>query len=243
MRGKSLTRSTGKRRQTGDTKAIRENFTTVAFHELKTHLAAILGSLELLTLQTADLSREQREFIAIANDGGIQLHKLINDILQISRLEPGNRRTTLEVVDIGKTIGECIDAIEIPPNISVKRQFSEEPITLKIDGEHATQLMRNLIDNAVKYSPNGGTISIDLQVSPSSVAVKIQDQGVGIPDEEIDKIFGTFHRAERVETQGIVGTGLGLAICKRIVKLYGGRISVESVRGKGSCFTVILPRR
>jgi PAS domain S-box-containing protein len=212
-------------------------------HELRTPLNAILGFGQLLQLE--DLTDEQAQSVEHMLNGGRHLLGLINEVLDISRIETGSLSLSPEPLDVGELVKETVDLIG--PLAAERRIAVDAPDpaeggwTVKADRQRLKQVLLNLASNAVKYNRHGGTIRVGCQAAgPDRVAVAVQDSGPGIPPDKMARLFTPFDRlgAEQSEVQG---TGMGLALSKGLVEAMGGSLSADSVEGEGTTFTLQLP--
>jgi PAS domain S-box-containing protein len=223
---------------------LKTEFLSTAAHELRTPLTAIQGFSEILLTRKLPEDRAAY-FLNLINSQARQLGSLINDLLDLSRLE-SKRHLSLELqpVNVQELLNETLTPfIETSPlhDFQVKGPQAWPPIIA--DRFRLGQVLNNLISNAVKYSPKGGTVTIHGQVTEGMLQVSVQDQGIGLTREQQTHLFEKFYRADASNT-GILGTGLGLSISKLIIELHGGRIWVESEYGAGTTvhFTLRLPR-
>ncbi|MGI6622069.1 MAG: PAS domain S-box protein [Acetivibrionales bacterium] len=212
-------------------------------HELRTPMSSVLGFSELLL--TRKLSEERSvEYIRTINTEARRLTNLINDFLDMQRMESGKQvfsKTFNSIDDIIENAIRLFDSEDNKYRIIYNRDMDSLP-RIYCDRDKILQVMTNIISNAIKYSPDGGEINIILTGDSERIKVSIKDQGLGIPENEIDKLFNRFYRIDSDDRRNIGGTGLGLAICKEIIKAHGGEIGVDSIYGKGSTFYFILPR-
>lgn len=218
----------------------REEFTSNVTHELKTPLTIISGFAELL--KSGNVEEEKtKEFGGIIYKQSTNLQRLIDDLLKISKLE-ANESIIIEELSIDKLGDEvCGDlAIEIKnKNLNLVKDFDR--VKAKVNGEMIKEAMMNLLTNAIKYNRNGGEIKFRIAKEDGNVLVQISDNGIGIEEELLDRIFERFYVVDNSRSKKISSTGLGLSIVKHIVEAHGGRIEVTSEVGKGSTFTIILP--
>jgi PAS domain S-box-containing protein len=217
---------------------MKDEFLTTAAHELRTPLTSIQGFSEILL--TRDLTEDrQRHYFRIINRQSAWLAQIIEQLLDISRLEAGRGlEIQPEPVSMASLVNEVLRAfIEANGHIFLVEGLADAP-TVRGDPFRLTQVVQNLVSNAVKYSPEGSTITIRGAVGPDRLVVSVLDEGIGMTPEEMDHLFERFYRADTVSTGG---TGLGLAICKLIVEGHGGEIHAESKPGEGSTFTFTLP--
>ncbi|MFL5924480.1 MAG: GAF domain-containing protein [Gaiellaceae bacterium] len=223
---------------------LRSDFVSTVSHELRTPLAAIYGA--ALTLQRPDLSLDDTQrgnLLDVIGTESERLARTVNDILWASRLDTDRAQLqvgTHEPRDLTRTV---IDAarVHLPPGVEI--EFSCEPDLPLImgDPDKVRQVLTNLVENAVKYSPDGGTVGVGISRGPHSVRFSVADEGLGIPQGEQRRIFDKFYRVDPNLTRGVGGTGLGLYICRELVRRMNGTIWVESREGEGSRFSFELP--
>lgn len=218
----------------------REEFTSNVTHELKTPLTIISGFAELL--KSGNVEEEKiKEFGGIIYKQSTNLQRLIDDLLKISKLE-ANDAVIIEELSIDKLGDEVCDdlAIEIKnKNLNLVKDFDR--VKAKVNGEMIKEAMMNLLTNAIKYNRDGGEIKFRIAKEDGNVLVQISDNGIGIEEELLDRIFERFYVVDHSRSKKISSTGLGLSIVKHIVEAHGGRIEVTSEIGKGSTFTIYLP--
>jgi len=223
----------------------RANFFYMITHEMRNPLAAILGYTDLLLLK-APLSSEQKDMLRTIRDGGQQLLDLVNNILDISRLENGGLTVVSQVMDVPSAVLQALAIIR--PMAQRKRISISVDVSPAIphvcgDPKRVSQILINLLSNAVKYTPDAGTVTITARKSETAnkVEISVADNGIGIPASHLPHLFKRFSHIERQATRDTAGTGLGLFIAKGLVEAHGGEIWVESEEGKGTCFTFALP--
>jgi len=223
---------------------LKSDFISTVSHELRTPLAAIYGA--ALTLRREDilLGEPQRtgllEVIASESD---RLARIVNDVLWVSRLESGGLRTNLERCDIVELAKTVVNAarLYIPPSVGLAFSAPKNMPAVVGDADKIRQVLTNLVDNAVKYSPDGGTVSVDVAVAVGRARLTVRDEGLGVPPAEHRRIFEKFYRLDPDLTRGVGGTGLGLYITRELLERMGGRIWVESSGEGGSAFVAELP--
>ncbi len=222
-----------------------EFLSTVA-HDLRTPLTSIRTYSELLTLPTVTIDT-QKEFIGIIQSEAMLMAGLIRNYLDISRVEASTalyEKQPVNLGDIAAYFTKIYSTMAANKSIRFTSAVPEKPVMFMGDKEHFEQVMANLLDNAVKFTPAGGAISMEIKItrkrSRNYAELSVQDTGPGIPPNAREVIFRKYHHLQS-ENQPIAGTGLGLAICKEIVEWHGGKISVESEPGRGSLFRVVLP--
>ena len=223
---------------------VKNEFIAAASHDLKNPIASMLLSSDLVK-RTGPLNLRQEKIMNHINRAAMQMHQLVTDILDLSSASfHGNQAQ--EPVDLALLLEEIHDeyltqAVEKDQTLALK--FLSHKTSLHVQGEklRLQQVFRNIIGNAVKYTPINGRITILAQVLDNQIEVQIQDNGIGIPEEDLPYIFEAFYRAKMAEAETIEGTGLGLAIVKSIINQHSGRIEVTSAPGKGTNFIITLP--
>ena len=214
-------------------------------HELRTPLNAIIGFSHILEQDDSNLNKQQHEFINYISDAGSHLLHLVNDLLDIEQGDAKKLNIQLTKVNLNTAMLESIRFIEHMAdkrNISINfEKGTNEELHVFADKVRLRQVLINLLSNAAKYNPEGGSITVTCGKQDSShTRIAITDTGDGISEEHIDKIFEPFNRAQ-IEGSRIEGSGIGLTVAQKLVELMHGTISVESEIGKGSTFTIILP--
>ena len=227
---------------------MKSDFVSKASHELRTPLAAIRAYIEMLVDGEASDEDSRNEFYRVIQNEADRLQRLVDNMLNISRIEAGIVQIERADVDIKAVIARAIDTLEPQvreKQISLHTKLAEVDLSVEGDGDMLYQVVINLVSNAVKYTPSGGrvTISADSDNLTRVVVVSVADTGLGIPPDAIPKIFDKFYRVENYKRVA-KGTGLGLSLCKHIVEtLHHGQIGVESELGMGSKFWVMIPMR
>jgi signal transduction histidine kinase/CheY-like chemotaxis protein len=221
----------------------KDRFLSTMSHELRTPLNAVMGFSDLLAdRRYGELNERQQRYVSHINTGGRHLLKLINDILDLSKIEAGRLEISREDLFVESIFGEVVSALR--PLAEKKTQTLSSTIEsssrVHADATRFKQVLLNLVGNAIKFTPEGGRIELEAQQADREVQVKVRDNGPGIPPEEQKRIFEAFYRL-RKSGEGTEGTGLGLAITESLVKLQGGSLGLESEPGKGSCFYFSLP--
>jgi len=225
---------------------LKGEFVATVSHELRTPLAAIYGSAQTLRRKDLDLDDERRESLldVIAHESE-RLTRIAGDILLANTLDSDRLRLEREPVDLDELTREVVDQMRISfaerDDISIQFSSPQPGAAVAGDADKLRQILTNLIENAVKYSPDGGRIEIRLEARDSRVRVIVCDEGIGIPPGEEQRIFGKFYRVDPQLSRGVGGTGLGLYISRELVRRMQGRVSVASHQGKGSTFLVDLP--
>jgi PAS domain S-box-containing protein len=223
---------------------LKSDFVSTISHELRTPLAAIYGAALTLRREDVPLGEPQRAGLleVIANESD-RLARIVNDILWASRLESGGMHTTIEQCDGVAIARGVLDAARqyVPPSIELSLSAPEDAPPIAADADKARQVLTNLVDNAVKYSPDGGRVEVEIAVAGPRLRFSVRDQGLGIPPAEHRRIFEKFYRLDPDLTRGVGGTGLGLYISRELLERMGGRIWVESSGRGGSTFVAELP--
>lgn len=222
--------------------ASRNQFVSDASHELKTPLASMKILSESL-LSSPDAPPElYREFLTDINSEVDRLSLVINDLLTLVKTDKGLETLVFSEVDLGKLLRKVVNSVEpiaAKKNITVLYEYSD--VLLPADELRLRQVCTNLIDNALKYSPENTTVEVKLSSSLGVATLTVADQGIGISSENLPHLFERFYRVDKARSRQQGGTGLGLAIVKQIIEQHGGEISVKSELGKGTTFTVTLP--
>jgi PAS domain S-box-containing protein len=223
---------------------LRNEFVSTVSHELRTPLAAIYGAARTLRRSDIELRDEQRATLldVIGNESD-RLARTINDILWASRLDSGTLRVHVESCDAAALVREVVEATRahLPERITLALWDTEPLPPVSADPDKVGQVLANLLDNATKYSPEGGVVEVRLRRHANAVRFSVRDEGLGIAPAEQRRIFEKFYRVDPNLSRGIGGTGLGLYICRELVRRMGGAIWVESREGEGSTFSFELP--
>jgi signal transduction histidine kinase/DNA-binding response OmpR family regulator len=221
---------------------LKNEFLATASHDLKNPIFAVLGYSDLLS-KAGPLNDMQSNFVGRIRNSAVQMQDLVLNLLEIGRMEMGTK-LRLENVDLNEVLGNVVE--EFRPQADAKGHtitvdLSSAPVQINGDKIRLQQVARNLLGNAIKYTPNGGQITVTSQVEDRLARVSFKDTGLGISEENLPHLFEKFYRVRDDKTQDIEGNGLGLAIVKSIIEQHGGQVQVESVYGKGSCFSINLP--
>jgi PAS domain S-box-containing protein len=223
---------------------LQAEFIATASHELRTPLAAVYGAAQTLRRHDFALDDAGRErFISLIVEESERLGRIVNQILLANQLEMGRLDLETEPFDARDLLERVAEAARThaPPQVSLEVAAAEALTPVAADKDHVRQILVNLVENAIKYSPDGGTIELRAETTDDAVLFRVADEGIGIPDDEQPRIFEKFYRLDPNMTRGIGGTGLGLYICSELVERMGGRIWVASRERKGSEFYFELP--
>jgi signal transduction histidine kinase len=243
---------------------LKSRFVSVVSHEFRNPLNAILFSTELLQRYSSQLSEEKKETYLQRIQGSVRrMNELLNDVLIIGEAESGKLQFCPHPIEVVQFCQDLVDEFQLSAQAPCSIVFSysntcpqhTEPCVFQsaapisnplpvtalpdLDGRLLRHILTNLLSNAMKYSPAGEQIELELACAPEAIQFRVRDRGIGIPREDQEKLFQSFHRASNVRT--IPGSGLGLSIVKQCVDLHSGTITVESEPGKGTLFTVTLP--
>jgi CheY-like chemotaxis protein/anti-sigma regulatory factor (Ser/Thr protein kinase) len=221
---------------------IKSEFVSTVSHELRTPLASVLGFTELLLNKEFSPERQKKYLTTIHKEAN-RLTALINDFLDVQRMESGKQTYEKQVIDLVPILTDLVDTVQVnAAHHRIVLDAHAEHVRVVADGDKMRQTFTNLLSNAVKYSPNGGDVTVSVREDQGTAYVDIADKGLGIPEESLSKLFGKFFRIDNSDRREIGGTGLGLAIVKEIVEAHGGEVTVKSAMGEGSVFTVALPK-
>ena len=223
---------------------VRQDFVANASHELRTPLAAVQGFTETL-LHSSDLSPDnQRSYLAIIERHALRLGHIVDDLLVLSRAESGDTSLYFGDVDLGSLAASLVeDARNRPRAARLQIELvGPDSAYAWADRGAAEQVLSNLLDNAIKYTEPGGRIEVGIEEEGDRIRAYVSDTGIGIPEEDLSRIFERFYRVDKARSREMGGTGLGLAIVKHLVQQMGGEIAVKSEFGEGSTFSFSLPR-
>jgi PAS domain S-box-containing protein len=222
---------------------MKSDFVSTVSHELRAPLTSIYGFAETLLRSDVLFGEEEREtFLGYIASEAQRLTTIVDTLLSVARLDAGDLQVELAPIDVRAVVNEVITSAE-ETSANGHRfvvDVPDEPLAASADAEKLRQVLANLVDNAVKFSPEGATVTVEARRAGGAVEVRVVDQGIGVPADERERIFRKFHRAER-GGRGQPGTGLGLFIARGLVAAMGGRIWVDSAEGNGSSFAFELP--
>lgn len=215
-------------------------------HELKTPLAAIKAYAETLRMGAVDDPEHNLTFVLRIEEQAERLHQLILDMLQIARVEAGEE--TFEIVDVPlrEVLEECAAQfadVAADRKIEIQVELPAAELTVRADEEGIRAILNNLVDNALKYTPPQGRVTLRTRVDETTATIEVQDTGIGIAEKDQARIFERFYRVDKARSRELGGTGLGLSIVKHLAQAFGGRVGVESTLKKGSTFRVSLSRK
>lgn len=229
----------------------RKEFVSNVSHELRTPLTSVKSYVEALSDGAINDPELAPRFLGVVSDETERMIRMINDLLSLSRMDSGTAKLNLEYVNINELFNHILNRFDMiikneaadpsQKKYTIVRYFTKKDLWVEIDTDKFTQVVDNIMNNAVKYSPDGGVITARLLETHNHVILSISDQGLGIPRKDLGHIFDRFFRVDKDRSRKQGGTGLGLTISKEVVNLLGGQIWVDSVEGKGSTFYISLP--
>jgi signal transduction histidine kinase len=223
-----------------ESERMKTELVSIVSHELRTPLASVLGFTALLLKREFD-PPIRRHYLGIVDAQARRLAALLEDFLDVQRIEHEGLELATERVDLAALLDEQAELYaEQSPKHTVEVELEERPLSVRGDPDRLAQVVGNLLSNAIKYSPDGGTVQLAAERSGSGVRVMVRDEGLGIPEDQQERIFTKFFRGDAGAT-GITGTGLGLAVSREIVEAHGGSIGFDSDPSTGSTFWVELP--
>jgi signal transduction histidine kinase len=232
-------------RRLAEVNRMKEIFLYTVSHELKTPLTCIIAYAEFLRQDDTAIEPEQRKtFSRILYDQANRLLELVNDIMDLSRLEGGATRLNLTPSSLNSIVESSVPALDtlaVRKGVKLAQELADDLPNVPVDASKLRQVVVNLLNNAIKFTESGGTITIFTRAQDSNVVIEVVDSGIGIPARDLTRIFDLFARSDVAVNRQYEGLGLGLHLVKRLVELHGGRVWVESTPGKGSRFSFSLP--
>jgi two-component system phosphate regulon sensor histidine kinase PhoR len=222
---------------------VRQEFLSNVSHELRTPLTSILAFVETLQNGALEDKESSQRFLSIIAKNASRMHGLIDDILELTAIEGGNVQLRLAPVRLAELINDVIASLNskaLPHQITLVNTVPSE-VTVHADGRRLERMITNLIDNGIKFGSEGGTVTVRYE-SKERDEIIVEDNGEGIPNQHLERLFERFYRVDRARSRDMGGTGLGLAIVKHLALLHGGEVTVASELGKGTRFTIHLPK-
>jgi len=223
---------------------VRQDFVANVSHEFRTPLTAIQGFAETLLAGALEDPGNRRRFVEIIREHATRLARLTEDLLKLSRIEAGQLKLEFCPVSVTQLIESCVETAQlkaVPRRLALDVRLPNELSTVRGDANSLQEVLQNLLDNALQYTPAGGKIEVSALCSDGRVVVTVADTGIGIPQVEQERIFERFYRVDAARSREAGGTGLGLSIARHIVEAHGGRLWVESAVGEGSRFHFSIP--
>ncbi len=230
----------------------RKQFVSNVSHELRTPLTSVRSYIEALSDGAWKDPEIAPKFLKVTQEETDRMIRMINDLLTLSRMDSGTQKLNLELVNLNELFNYVLNRFDMiidsneqndrsDKHYTIKREFTQRDLWVEIDTDRFTQVLDNIMNNAIKYSPDGGVVTCRLIETHNNVIMSIADQGLGIPRADIPHVFDRFYRVDKARSRAQGGTGLGLAISKEVVQSLGGKIWVESREGHGSTFYISLP--
>ncbi|MEQ3506802.1 cell wall metabolism sensor histidine kinase WalK [Enterococcus cecorum] len=224
----------------------RREFVSNVSHELRTPLTSMRSYIETLSEGAWQDQEMAPRFLKITLDETDRMIRMINDLLDLSRMDNDNLKLNIEMVNFNELVNFVLDRFDViiansEKKYRIVREFTQRPLFVEVDTDRMIQVIDNIMNNAIKYSPDGGKITVRLIETHNNVILSITDQGLGIPKKDISRIFDRFYRVDKARARKQGGTGLGLAISKEVVKALGGAIWATSIENYGSTFYISLP--
>lgn len=229
----------------------RKQFVSNVSHELRTPLTSVHSYVEALSDGAWKDKDIAPQFLTVIQNETNRMIRMINDLLSLSRMDSGTTKLNLEYVNIKELFNYILNRFDMiikkdendqnNKKYTIERYFTDKDLWVEIDTDKFTQVIDNIMNNAIKYSPDGGVITTRLLETHNHVILSISDQGLGIPRKDLGRIFDRFFRVDKARSRKQGGTGLGLAISKEVINLLGGQIWVDSIEGQGSTFYISLP--
>ena len=227
----------------------RRQFVSNVSHELRTPLTSVKSYVDALQEGAIEDPEVAKSFLAVAQDETTRMIHMINDLLELSSMDSGPMKLETDLVNVGELLNYILNRFDMiianddkpEKYYTIKREITNSQIWVELDTSKFTQVVDNIMNNAIKYSPDGGVITARMIDRKTEVVLSITDQGLGIPKKDLGHIFDRFFRVDKARSRAQGGTGLGLAISKEIIERFGGKIWVESSEGKGSTFSISLP--
>jgi two-component system, OmpR family, sensor histidine kinase ResE len=224
---------------------LRQDFIVNVSHELRTPIAMMQGYSEAIVDDIASTDEEKKEMAGVIYDESLRMGRLVNELLDLARMEAGHIQLTIEMVEFKPYASRIIrkfQGLAKDKSISLSLNMKNEEEVFQFDPDRIEQVLTNLIDNAIRHTPANGTVTVSEQSDERGLFLEVTDSGSGIPEEDLPFVFERFYKADKARTRGRAGTGLGLAIVKNIINAHRGNISVQSKLGHGTTFLVFLPR-
>ncbi|WP_297079736.1 cell wall metabolism sensor histidine kinase WalK [uncultured Enterococcus sp.] len=224
----------------------RREFVSNVSHELRTPLTSMRSYIEALSEGAWQDPEIAPNFLKVTLDETDRMIRMINDLLNLSRMDSGNAQLQKEWVNFNELVNFVLNRFDMmvtnqTKRYTIRREFTQRELWMEVDADRMIQVIDNIMNNAIKYSPDGGTITVSLSETHNHILLSIRDQGLGIPKADLTKIFTRFYRVDKARARQQGGTGLGLAISREVIKAHGGSIWAQSRENYGSTFFISLP--
>lgn len=224
---------------------MRKDFIANVSHELRTPISMLQGYSEAIVDDIAESQEEKKEMAKVIYDESLRMGRLVNELLDLARMEAGHIQLTIEEVNLSSFINRIIykfQGLAKDNDIHLHANIDSGISAVYFDPDRIEQVLTNLIDNAMRHTPKGGSVKLKVSSEEKGISMEVEDSGSGIPEEDLPFVFERFYKADKARTRGRAGTGLGLAIAKNIIDAHRGHISVQSKIGQGTTFSFVLPR-
>ncbi|MEH7307659.1 ATP-binding protein [Neobacillus drentensis] len=225
---------------------MRKDFIANVSHELRTPISMLQGYSEAIVDDIAESQEEKKEMAKVIYDESLRMGRLVNELLDLARMEAGHIQLTMEEMDITAFINRIIhkfQGLAKDNEIQLYADIANGISSISFDPDRIEQVLTNLIDNAIRHTPKGGSVNLSVTSEDKGIMIRVKDSGSGIPEEDLPFVFERFYKADKARTRGRAGTGLGLAIAKNIIDAHRGHISVQSKLGQGTTFSFLIPRK
>jgi two-component system sensor histidine kinase ResE len=225
---------------------MRKDFIANVSHELRTPISMLQGYSEAIVDDIAESQEEKREMAKVIYDESLRMGRLVNELLDLARMEAGHLQLNIEDVNLSSFINRIIhkfQGLAKDNEIQLYADIETGINSVVFDPDRIEQVLTNLIDNAIRHTPKGGSVKLSVTSEDKGIMISVKDSGSGIPEEDLPFVFERFYKADKARTRGRAGTGLGLAIAKNIIDAHRGHISVQSKLGQGTTFSFIVPRK
>ncbi|MCU9613745.1 cell wall metabolism sensor histidine kinase WalK [Caldibacillus lycopersici] len=225
---------------------LRKDFVANVSHELRTPIAMLQGYSEALMDDVASSEEERKEIATVINEESLRMGRLVNELLDLARMESGHLRLREEIVMVQPFMEKIVKkfaGLAKDNQLELQLALHLNEVEWEFDPDRMEQVLTNLIDNAIRHTGEGGLVEVNARNSHNSLIIEVKDNGTGIPSEDLPFVFERFYKADKARTRGKSGTGLGLAIAKNIVDSHHGSIDVRSKLGQGTTFTILIPRK
>ncbi|WHY75921.1 ATP-binding protein [Neobacillus sp. WH10] len=225
---------------------MRKDFIANVSHELRTPISMLQGYSEAIVDDIAESQEEKKEMAKVIYDESLRMGRLVNELLDLARMEAGHIHLSMEDVNLSTFINRIINKFQglaRDNEILLNTEIEDGVSTFLFDPDRIEQVLTNLIDNAIRHTPRGGTVKLTVTFEDKGISMEVKDSGSGIPEEDLPFVFERFYKADKARTRGRAGTGLGLAIAKNIIDAHHGHISVQSKMDIGTTFSFLLPRK
>ncbi|WP_312474410.1 ATP-binding protein [Neobacillus sp.] len=225
---------------------MRIDFIANVSHELRTPISMLQGYSEAIVDDIAESQEEKKEMAKVIYDESLRMGRLVNELLDLARMEAGHLQLSFEDIDLSPFINRIIhkfQGLAKDNEIQLNAEIEDGISSVSFDPDRIEQVLTNLIDNAIRHTPKGGSVRLKATSEDMGIRLEVKDSGSGIPEEDLPFVFERFYKADKARTRGRAGTGLGLAIVKNIIDAHHGSVSVQSKMGLGTTFTFLLPRK